>query len=228
MAKVHLVRHGEVHNPDHVVYASLPGFGLNERGRTQAKEVARYLRNAPVTAVWSSPLQRAIETAEPIARAHDLPIRIAEDLIEWKMADDWAGIPWDGLASERPGQLEAYLTDPLNMPFASEPLTALAARMRSALARIADGHDGDVVVVSHQDPVQAARLALAGRDLRTQHTNKPQHGTVITMRPGTPWVELAAWTPAQADETAPSVSDRGVDSEAGTEQFGVGVEGQRR
>lgn len=220
------MRHGEVHNPEHVVYAALPGFGLSERGRAQAKDVARYLRSAPVTAVWSSPLQRAVETAEPIARAHDLPIRVADDLIEWKMADDWAGIRWEALPTERPGELEAYLEHPLDMPFAKESLTNLAQRMRTALIAIAADHDGDVVVVSHQDPVQAARLSLTGNDLAGQHTDKPMHGTVITLRPGTPWTELTSWSPEQGPEFPPSVSDEGADSETGTEQLSIGVEGE--
>lgn len=226
MGRVHLVRHGEVHNPEQVVYAALPGFGLSERGHAQAKDVARYLRSAPVTAVWSSPLQRALETAEPIARSHDLAIRLADDLVEWKMADAWAGIRWEGLPTKRPGELEAYLEDPLDMPFASESLSALAERMRAALADIAARHEGDVVVVSHQDPVQAARLSLTGRDLATQHTDKPMHGTVITLRPGTPWTELTVWSPDQGVELPPSVSDDRADTEAGTEQLGIGVEGE--
>lgn len=226
MGRVHLVRHGEVHNPGHVVYASLPGFGLTERGQTQAGEVARYLRNAPVTAVWSSPLQRAVETAEPIARAHDLPIRVSDDLIEWKMADDWAGIRWEDLPAQRPGELEAYLEHPLDLGFASETLAQLADRMRTALKDIASRHDGDVVVISHQDPVQAARLSLTGRDLASQHIDKPMHGTVITLRPGTPWTELTCWSPDQGAGGRSSVSDDGVDTEATTEQLGVGVEGE--
>lgn len=226
MGRVHLVRHGEVHNPDHVVYAALAGYGLSERGRAQARDAARYLRSAPVTAVWSSPLQRAIETAEPIARAHDLPIRIAEDLTEWKMADDWAGIRWEALPTERPGQLEAYLNQPLDLPFASESLTTLAERMRGVLSEIAGRHEGDVVVVSHQDPVQAARLSITGRDLAGQHTDKPMHGTVITLRPGTPWTELTSWSPEQGTEFPQSVPDDGTDTEAGPEQLGIGVEGE--
>jgi broad specificity phosphatase PhoE len=220
--RVHLVRHGEVWNPDHVVYASLPGFGLSETGVSQAKEVGRYLRSAPIVAVWSSPLERAIATAEPIATHHDLPIRIDTELIEWKMADDWAGIRWDDLPGQRPGELEAYLAHPDDLPFASEALSALATRMRQAIASIAGRHDGDVVIVSHQDPVQAARLSLTGRDLARQQLDKPQHGTVITLKPGNPWTELTAWTPDQT----PLSAEPGVDTEPEPEQLGVGLEGQ--
>ncbi|HSJ27839.1 MAG TPA: histidine phosphatase family protein, partial [Acidimicrobiia bacterium] len=197
--RVHLVRHGEVHNPGHVVYASLPGYRLSDAGVTQARMVGRYLRSAPIVAVWSSPLERAIATAEAIAAHHDLPILVDEALVEWRMADDWAGIAWDDLPTERPGQLEAYLEHPLDLPFARESLQALAERMRSVVAALAARHDGDVVVVSHQDPVQAARLSLTGRDLASQHQDKPDHGTVITLKPGTPWSELTSWTPEHGD-----------------------------
>jgi len=223
MAKlVHLVRHAEVHNPDHVVYASLPGFDLTDLGRTQAREMTRYLQSAPVTAIWSSPLQRAVSTASPLAEKLGLPIRIDDDLVEWKMADDWAGIRWEDLPTLRPGQLEAYLATPLDLPFASESLTAMASRMRSAITAISERSDGDVVVVSHQDPVQAARLALTGRDPERQHIDKPGHASVITLRPGTPWREVAAWH-------APSASPREATSaESEPEQLGIGLEGEIR
>ena len=211
-------------NPDHVVYAALPGFGLSATGLGEARAVARYLRSAPIVAVWSSPLERALATASPIAAAHDLPIRVDDELIEWKMADDWAGIGWDDLPTERPGELEAYLEHPLDMPFASESLEALAQRMRAALTAIAARHDGDVVVVSHQDPVQAARLSLTGRDLSNQHVDKPRHGTVITLKPGTPWTEVTEWAPEAT--TAQSVG-LDVDSVSEPEQLGVGLEGER-
>lgn len=223
------MRHGEVWNPDHVVYASLSGFGLSEMGVAQAKAVARYLRAAPVVAVWSSPLERAIATAEPLAAQHDLPIRVDPELIEWKMADEWAGLGWDDLPTERPGELEAYLEHPLDLPFASETLPSLASRMRTALTSIAARHEGDVVVVSHQDPVQAARLSLTGRDLANQHLEKPQHGTVITLKPGNPWTEVATWSPDQhapppADTTASAESS--LDPILETEQLGIGLEGE--
>ena len=219
------MRHGEVTNPDHVVYAALPGFRLSETGEAEARAVARYLRSAPIVAVWSSPLERALATAAPIAAAHDLPIRVEPELVEWKMADDWAGIGWDDLPTERPGELEAYLEHPLDMPFASESLSALAQRIRTALTEIAARHDGDVVVVSHQDPVQAARLSLTGRDLANQHVGKPRHGTVITLKPGTPWTELTEWSPETA--AAPS-GGLDVDPVPEPEQLGVGFEGEGR
>jgi broad specificity phosphatase PhoE len=226
---VHLVRHGEVYNPDHVVYASLPGFGLSETGRIQAKELARYLRSSPVVAVWSSPLERAVATAEPIASQHGLPIRVDNDLIEWRLADLWAGVRWEDLPERRPGELEAYLEHPLDLAFTTETLEALAARMRAVLARLAASHDGDVVVVSHQDPVQAARLSVTGGDLAGQHVDKPQHGTVVTLKPGNPWAEVAVWSPEQSESFPPvaeTSAEAGVDGQQATEQLDIGFEGE--
>lgn len=222
---VHLVRHGEVENPRHVVYAALPGFDLSDLGRAQAREMTRYLRSAPITAIWSSPLQRALSTAEPLAAALGLPIRTDDDLTEWHLADDWAGIVWEDLPTVRPGQLEAYLETPLDMPFSAESLTELAERMRTAVTRMAKAVDGDVVVVSHQDPVQAVRLALTGRDPASQHRDKPGHATVITLRPGNPWEELAVWHAPSATPWPPPGEDA-PSTEEQPEQLGIGLEGE--
>ncbi len=201
---LHLVRHGEVDNPEHVVYAALPGFQLSDLGRRQAKDAARYLSSQSIVAVWSSPLERALATAAVIAARAQLPVLVDPELTEWRIADDWAGIVWEDLPSRRPGELESYLEHPWDLPFGPESLAALADRMRSVLTRLdARYPDGDVVVVSHQDPVQAARLAVTGRALQSQHQDKPEHCTVITLEPGRPWREVTSWAPEQGDTFPP-------------------------
>jgi broad specificity phosphatase PhoE len=192
---VHLVRHGEVENPQGLVYGSLPGFDLSERGRAQALAAARHLSGAPLAGVWSSPLRRALRTAEPIAAAHRLAVRVEPDLIDWKI-DSWTGIPWSELLTRRPGELEAYLEDPRHLPFAAETLEDLAERMAGAVVHIAGGAEGDIAVVGHQDPLQAARLHLTGRPLTLQHRDRPGHASVITLAPGIPWQELEHWRPS--------------------------------
>src|ERR671916_1633741 len=79
---VHLLRHGEVHNPEGVLYGRIAGYRLSERGRDQADVVAKALADADVAAVLASPLQRAQETATPLATAHGLDIRTDDRLIE--------------------------------------------------------------------------------------------------------------------------------------------------
>ena len=193
---VHLVRHGEVDNPDNVVYDSLPGFGLSRRGSLQAKAVARFLGSQPVIAVWSSPLQRALETAAPIAERCGIPVSVEPDFTEWSMLSRWAGHRWDELEVEYPGELTAYLSNPETVPNAEETLADLAHRMTAAIASITRRYEvGDIVIVSHQDPIQAARLTLTGRLLSGLHTDKPEHGSAITLQPGVTWHETSKWEP---------------------------------
>ncbi len=192
---VHLVRHGEVRNPDGLVYGDLPGFGLSEEGRAQAHRAAARLAAYPLTAIWSSPLQRALQTAEAIAASHHLPVKVDPDLIEWRL-NTWTGIPWSDLADRRPGELETYLQNPIGLDFAAESLEALAARVAGVIVRIARDDGGDLAVVAHQDPLQAARLHLLGQSLINLHIDKPGHTSVISLEPGNPWKEVAHWKPA--------------------------------
>lgn len=195
--RIHLVRHAEVENPNHVVYASLTGFGLSDQGRLQAKAAARYLGSQPVVAVWSSPLQRALETAAPIAARFGVPVKIDGNLTEWRLSDRWAGIGWEDLPKQRPGELEAYLEHPQDLVFSSESLNDLADRIRGVLDRLSKMHpDGDVVVVTHQDPIQAARLLINGSPMSLLNVDKPAHASVATMKIGVPWREDIRWSPA--------------------------------
>ncbi|MGI4893778.1 MAG: histidine phosphatase family protein, partial [Janthinobacterium lividum] len=79
---VHLVRHGEVYNPERVLYGRLPGFRLSERGQAMAARLGEYFAEHDLASVTASPLQRAQETATPIAAAHDLPLGTDARLIE--------------------------------------------------------------------------------------------------------------------------------------------------
>lgn len=200
----HLVRHGEVDNPRHVVYGRMPGFGLTDRGRRQAEDAARYLGRRPVVAVWSSPLERALETAAIVAAKHALAVNVADGLTEWMLADSWESLVWEDLPVLRPGELEAYLEHPWDLAFSSETLETCADRMAAVINDVNQGHrDGDVVFVSHQDPVQAVRLLLTGRSLFDQHLEKPEHATVITLEPGRPWSEVARYDPSEQEAFPP-------------------------
>lgn len=205
LATLHLVRHGEVHNPDHVVYADLPGFGLSPTGAAQAASAADRLGSGEVTLVVSSPLQRAVETATPIAAAHGLPVSTDDRLLEWHLANRWAGTVWEDLPSVFPGELEAYLERPTDLEFSPESIHQVAARVLELVAALDVAHPGGVaVVVAHQDPVQAARLALTGKDLSTLHIDKPGHASVITLnRRGAAWQETGHWIPTQQSDAFP-------------------------
>lgn len=161
---VHLLRHGEVHNPEGVLYGRIPGYRLSDRGRDQADVVAKALADADLAAVLASPLQRAQETATPVATAHGLDIRTDDRLIE-------AGNTFEG---QKVGVGDGALRDPrywwrLRNPFTpswGEPYQEIADRMLAAVHRARELALGrEAVCVSHQLPIWTLRRFLTGRHL---------------------------------------------------------------
>jgi broad specificity phosphatase PhoE len=161
---VHLVRHGEVCNPDGILYGRLPGFHLSEEGRLMAKAAAGFLAGRDVAVLVTSPLERAQETAAPLAAQFGLAPRIDDRLIEpWNHFEGTRFGVGDG-ALRRPANWR-YLRNPFR-PSWGEPYTAIAARMRAAMAAAAAGAPGrEAVCVSHQLPIWVSRLAVEGRHL---------------------------------------------------------------
>lgn len=159
MTLIHLVRHAEVHNPDRVWYGRLPGFLLSERGLRQAEALREYFRDHDLAAVYSSPLDRAVQTAEPIARAHGLQVKIEPDIIESETR--LQGKPGNLRLFRNPMNLRFFL-NPL-MPSWGESFQNTRARMIQAIDRMRKHHpDKEVVAVSHMTPIQVARLELEG------------------------------------------------------------------
>lgn len=196
-ALVHLVRHAELDNPNHLVAGSLPGFGLSPHGLDQARRVGRYLGPRAVVAIWSSPLESALRTAEEIAARSGVPVRVDEDLREWELLERWRGNAWASLQEQFPGEMDAYLSHPQHLPFSPETLGRLADRVGEVARRLDAEHPhGDVVMVSHQDPIRAARLRLTGSDVSSLHDDTLAHGSVVTLRPGVTWVEETVWDPS--------------------------------
>ncbi|MFC0583067.1 histidine phosphatase family protein [Micrococcoides hystricis] len=170
---VHLLRHGEVHNPDRVLYGRLPGFGLSELGEQMAERIADYFVDRqrmtgklPVV-VGSSPLQRAQETATPLAERLGLPIRTDERLLE-------AENQFEGLSNVKSRLKDPRLWPLLRNPFRpswGEPYRAQVARMVKAIheahaqAYAAGGDGAEAVLVSHQLPIWVTRLAAEGAPL---------------------------------------------------------------
>lgn len=161
---VHLVRHGEVHNPHRVLYGRLAGYRLSGLGQEMAEVVGRHLAGHDVVAVSASPLERAQETAAPIAAAHQLPVGTEERAIEAGSHFEGKQVA-GGTGIFRDPSMLRYLTNPLR-PSWGEPYAEIAARMRSAVAAMreqARGHEG--VIVSHQAPIWVVRCSLEGRRL---------------------------------------------------------------
>ena len=161
---VHLLRHGEVFNPDKLLYGRLPGFRLSEDGLRMAHDAAEALRGRDVTAVVASPLQRAQETAAPIAAAFDLPVGTDERLVE--SANVFEGTPvgvGDGVLRNPVNWRHLY--DPFT-PSWGEPYAEVAARMLAATTAARDAALGhEAVCVSHQLPIWTVRRHVEGRRL---------------------------------------------------------------
>jgi broad specificity phosphatase PhoE len=161
---VHLVRHGEVANPAGVLYGRMPGFHLSEDGQMMAKNAASFLAGRDVTVIRSSPLERAVETAEPIADQFGLTIELDERLIEpWNHFEGLTMGVGDG--SLRAPRHWIYLRNPFR-PSWGEPYKDVAARVLAAAADAAvAGRGHEAVCVSHQLPIWVARRAAEGRQL---------------------------------------------------------------
>lgn len=146
-------------------------------------------------------MEHSLRTAEEIAARSTVPVRVDEDLREWSLAERWEGHSWGTLSTAFPGELESYLAHPQHLEFVDETLSRVAERT-SEVARRLDGEHphGDIVIVSHQDPIQAARLRLTGSDLSGLHDGKPGDATVITLRPGLTWIEETVWRPGDSPD----------------------------
>ena len=198
-ALVHLVRHAEVDNPDQLVVGSMTGFGLSPHGLEQARRVGRYLGPRPVVAIWSSPFERALRTAEEIAARSSVPVRVDPDLSDWQIVERWKGHRWADVSGAFPGELEAYLNQPASVAFGNETLDALSERVAEVARRLESEHPhGDVVIVSHQDAIQAGRLRLLGEPMPDLHRDQVGHGAVVSMRPGATWTVEAIWEPGES------------------------------
>lgn len=161
---VHFVRHGEVHNPDGILYGRLAGFKLSEKGVRQALTVAETLATNDIVYVVASPLQRAQETAAPIAAAHRVDVDTDDQLIEsTNLFEGLRVAVGDGVL--RQPQHWPKLRNPLR-PSWGEPYLEVARRMLGAAYRAraaAEGHEA--VCVSHQLPIWTLRRFVEGRRL---------------------------------------------------------------
>ena len=161
---VNVMRHGEVHNPAGILYGRLPDYHLSERGRAQAQSVADWLARRDITYVVASPLERAQETAAPIAAHHGLLVDVDESLIESHNVFQGQRVsPGDGAL--RDPRNWWHLRNPRS-PSWGEPYREIAARMKGALVRARiQGAGHEAVCVSHQLPVETLRRAMNDKPL---------------------------------------------------------------
>ncbi|MCX6403174.1 MAG: histidine phosphatase family protein [Actinobacteria bacterium] len=151
------MRHGEVFNPSKVLYGRIPGFRLSKLGEEMAEVVAASLNKNDITYVVASPLERAQQTATPIARSHNLELATDSNLIESENVFEGQRVSvGDGVL--RNPRTWRHLWNPFR-PSWGEPYVQVAARMKLAIEdarKNAVGHEA--VCVSHQLPIWVARL----------------------------------------------------------------------
>jgi broad specificity phosphatase PhoE len=197
--QIHLVRHGEVFNPQGVLYGRLPGFGLSDLGRRMADAAAADLQShrRPVSAIVSSPLQRTQQSAEPVAERFGLEVRLDDRIIE--PTNRFEGKRMTGRESAlRDVRNWAYLANPWE-PSWGEPFRSIADRMIQAMTDAADSVDsGDVVMVSHQLPIWMVHRRVAGKSLSHDPRRRRCALSSITTfeRRGSRFVEVSYRDPA--------------------------------
>lgn len=163
---VHMVRHGEVLNPDKVLYGRLPGFGLSELGQQMAVELAEQWQQTPNILI-SSPLQRAQETMAPLAKKFGMDVRLEPRVLE-------AENQFEGLSDMRQQlrnpKLWPLVVNPLR-PSWGEPYKQQVARVASAIQDVRDelmtehGPGASAIIVSHQLPIWVTRRSAEGKML---------------------------------------------------------------
>jgi len=161
---VHVARHGEVENPQKILYGRQPGWRLSTRGQQMAQVLGEWSKSIDLGALHVSPLQRAQETAAPIAKAHGMEITTDERLIE-------AGNIFEGKSFE-PGSgilkhptAWRHLFNPWK-PSWGEPYDEQINRMFAAIFAAHKAANGkDAIVVSHQLPIWITRSAIEGRSM---------------------------------------------------------------
>jgi broad specificity phosphatase PhoE len=165
-ALVHVCRHGEVYNPDGVLYTRLPGFHLSENGRAMAGLLAEHFAGVEAAYLGWSPVERSPESMAPIAAARpDVPVDIDFRLIEADSLMQGQPLNRRRLAILSPRNWKLFRAPWL--PSWGEPNTHQAARMMLAIgdAAFRVGPGGQAILVSHQSPIWVARLCAEGRPL---------------------------------------------------------------
>jgi broad specificity phosphatase PhoE len=154
---VHLVRHGEVFNPEKVLYGRLPGYRLSELGEQMAQRVGEHLAGCDVTHLVASPLERAQQTARPLAALRGLEIHSDANLLEATNVFEGKRVSVGDGVLRKPSAWR-HLYNPFK-PSWGEPYVDLAARMRVAIQDARDAARGhEAALVSHQLPIWVARL----------------------------------------------------------------------
>lgn len=162
---VHLVRHGEVHNPTRILYGRIPGYHLSSRGRSQAARTAKAFAGHDVAFLAASPLERAQETAEPFAEVTGRHVATEEGLLE--AGNRFEGLRTKGWRSQLWNPVRWPLMVNPSLPSWGEHYADIAARVMATIEQVRERVEGrEAILITHQLPIvciqrSARRQALA-------------------------------------------------------------------
>ena len=194
---IHLVRHGEVFNPEGILYGRLPNYRLSDLGERMAAAAADSLIGQPVTALYASPLQRAQESAAPWAKTFGLEIVTEDRIIEPHNKFEGKKFEFGPQVLTKP-QSWPWIMNPMK-PSWGEPFVDVAARMLAAMDDAWHAAEsGQVVMVSHQMPIWMIARTVAGKKL--YHDPRKRRCTLSSIttleRRGATFVEVNYQEPA--------------------------------
>ncbi len=182
-----LVRHAVTDQTGKRLYGRSPGVHLSTRGREQAEALTGRLAEVLIEAVYSSPLERCLETAAPTARARRLQVATDDGLIETD-SGAWTGRTFASLERTRAWRRFRELPSAARAPGA-ESVTDLQHRVVRTLEALAERHPrGVVAVFTHQDPIRVALAHFAGihLDLFQRLTVFPVAVSAVALSEGVP------------------------------------------
>jgi len=159
---IYFVRHGAVDKPKNA-WAGIINlhFKLSKEGKKQIRKVGEYLSEKKISAIYSSPINRAYQSAEIISKNFKIKPIKSKELFEWKL--EWKGKTQSEIGNSKEWQI--YLTTPTKLKN-GETIKKLAIRMQNFCNKILKKHSGEeIICVSHQDPIRALRLKLENKSL---------------------------------------------------------------
>jgi broad specificity phosphatase PhoE len=177
---VHLVRHAQVRNPENTSYGRMPGFHLSEEGKKRAKKAGEFFKGRKIPIIYTSPLERAFETANIISDAFKKPLKVVHkyELIEVD-AKKWQSFPVDELFQNK--YFESFINDPDSVEV-PENLANLANRIEKFTKKLCGIHEGqEIICVTHEFLILALRLKLEGKSLIQLRNVNARTGSITTL-----------------------------------------------
>lgn len=180
MTKFYLIRHGDKDSPADLMVGRQPGVHLTPKGKIQARNLAQFLKRTPISRLFCSPLERAVETAEPLAAEHGLKVESSLAFHELHMGK-WTGKTMRQLAAVRSWREFCRYHGGTPIP-GGETLAEAQARVVSEMMRLRQRHpNGGVAIVTHEDPIRLAVCYFIGAPIDVYEQITVRLGSVTTL-----------------------------------------------